>query len=186
MEQRNEFQNELFDDLAKPQRPRRIPRHKPVAKRYSILLDVTHEQAVFFVIALIIAGVIIFSLGVERGKRAAAPAPEIALELQEEVYEEAPESAEEVFEEIVTIETPKEEIPPAPPEPVQKVSRPYTIQVATYWSKPSAKREMERIRRRGMDSFIISTNGKYDVCVGEFITKDNADETITKLKNDYK
>jgi len=193
MQSKEEFQSELFEEFDKQSKKKHVRKGQPIAKGYSILLHVSHEQLVFFVIALILSSVLIFSLGVERGKRLPLPEEEIAIiprEINIEVEELTPESVNEEL-----VEAPQPQVEPKleeliktaePVKVVKEISRPYTVQVATYWSKPNASKEMEGLRRLGMQPFIIATNGKYEVCVGEYINKDEAKISIKKLKKKYK
>jgi len=172
MQSKEEFQSELFEEFDKQSKKKHVRKGQPIAKGYSILLHVSHEQLVFFVIALILSSVLIFSLGVERGKRLPLPEEEIAIiprEINIEVEELTPESVNEEL-----VEAPQPQVEPKleeliktaePVKVVKEISRPYTVQVATYWSKPNASKEMEGLRRFGMQPFKIPTNGKYEVCV---------------------
>lgn len=172
-----EFQSELFEEFIKPEKKREIQKSHPIVRRYRLFLNISYEQLVFFVIALIMIMVLVFSLGVERGKSLLeTPAP-VEPEIAREPEIELPSSTE-IQKEVV--------LKPPPQEIIKKVSKPYTIQVATYRQKKSAKKELENLRKRGLDSYIISNNGKYEVCVGEYVDRDSAKKNIKRLKKDYK
>jgi len=196
-----DFQSDLFEEAARPDPKKRPQRQHPVARGYRLSLSISYEQIVFFAIAFIMLMVLIFSLGVEKGKRLLMPPESPVLEFvkpeimpkpvitatAEKIMEESsqaletkkalavlPEPKTEKIEKSVLVDTPK------PP------SKPYTIQVATYWTKANAKRELEKLRRNKFDSFIISTNGKYEICVGEYINKAGAKADMEKLNKRYK
>ena len=198
---RIEFQRDLFEESSKPDRRRKVVKQEPIARGYRLHLNISYEQIVFFVIALIMVLVLTFSLGAERGKRLASPkAPESPTLAEFEVVAEKPETAatpERIVREIEAPETEIELSTPARPEVARTIkpvlpniaeepSKPYTIQVATYWSKNSAKKELESLRKKGFDSFIISTGGKYEICVGSYISKATAEKDMEKLKKRYK
>lgn len=182
---RKESQGELFEELTRPETRKRARKTPPVARGYNISLNISYEQIVFIVIALIMAAVLIFSLGVEKGKNAPLAGP------AEEVQPAEPEAIVEAMgpeEETALPAEAAEETQPEPvePEPIKKVSRPYTIQVATYWSKVNAKKELENLKRREWDSLIIENDGRYEVCVGSYINKDDAAADMERLKKHYK
>ena len=187
------IQGELFEELTKPKK-NRAQKGEPIAKQYRLALNISYEQLVFSVITLIMVMVLIFSLGVGRGRRLAAlnspkrveAAPAAAEESWPEIEPKIQVSSQPEAQPRKPITGPPAEPMPQPAEPIRGPSKPYTIQVATYSSKPNAKKELEKLRRRGLDSFIISGNGKYEVCVGEYVNKDNAAESIKRLKKDYK
>ena len=127
--------------------------------------------------------VLIFSFGVERGKRFLSYNKN---QLKEEPM--APMVPAEIEQPLTEPKTePKIEVSKKPePEPPSPVSKPYTIQVATYWSKSNAKSELEKLKKKGYDSFIIFNNDKYELCAGEYVDKDDAEKSIKTLKKDYK
>ena len=190
MQHGTEFQNELFEEIVKPGKEKRAPKSRHVARQYRFLFNISYEQFVFLAIALIMIMVLIYSLGVEKGRKLAAvkkpvvPAPAEYGTEPEEKYEETMGKESET---IPTHQAEVKKIPkPVRVEAVKGPSKPYTIQVATYWSKPNAKKELDKLKKLGMDPLIISNNGKYELCVGVYADRDDAREIIKKLKKDYK
>src|SRR3990167_8606766 len=108
MEQKSEYQGELFKELANPENAPRAQKNASIAKRYSVTLNVSYEHIVFLAIAFIMAGVLIFSLGVEKGKHVAESArPKPVVAIKPEAVSPAP-----------TMVEPKKEIaPPIEPKP---------------------------------------------------------------------
>ena len=63
---------------------------------------------------------------------------------------------------------------------------PYTIQVASFARGEYAKKEAMALSKKGFDNFVVS-KGKYSiVCVGKFLKKDEAGVTLTRLQKTYK
>lgn len=72
MEQKREIQAELFQEVGKhPEKRKEGHRSQPIGKRYGILFNLSYENIAFVIIALILVIAIVFSLGVEKGKRLA-------------------------------------------------------------------------------------------------------------------
>ena len=195
MQKKDEYQSELFENLTALEKKKRVRRGRHIARQYRLMLDLSYEQIIFFAIALIMVMVLVFSAGMEKGRAVvtAKVSPEAAAPKAAVKNIEPPN--ENLVSEIKSGSPEPEEEPVAEPKkPAQKqkqakvgtASKPYTIQVATYWSKPSAKKELEKLRKKGFDSFIISSNGKYEVCTGEYISKEGAKKNIEALKKDYK
>lgn len=62
----------------------------------------------------------------------------------------------------------------------------YTIQVASYARAQMAQKELDVIKKRGLEGFIL-TKGKYViVCAGKFSRKDDAKLTLNRLQKTYK
>ncbi len=62
----------------------------------------------------------------------------------------------------------------------------YTIQIASYARAQMAQKELDVIKKRGLEGFIL-TKGKYViVCAGKFSRKDDANLTLNRLQKTYK
>ena len=70
---KTDFQSDLFEEVVIPDPKKRPHRQHPVARGYRLSLSISYEQIVFFAIASIMLMVLIFSLGVEKGKRLVMP-----------------------------------------------------------------------------------------------------------------
>jgi cell division septation protein DedD len=67
---------------------------------------------------------------------------------------------------------------------------PFTIQIASFKTKDAAQTSLSKILEKGYDGFIVSKNlGDkgiwHRVYLGIFQTKPQAEETLTKVKQDY-
>jgi cell division septation protein DedD len=72
----------------------------------------------------------------------------------------------------------------APPEKV--VDKGYTVQVASYKSDSMAQKESADLKRKGLESFVITKGNYLIVCVGRFSGQDEAKKMFNKLKKQYK
>jgi cell division septation protein DedD len=75
----------------------------------------------------------------------------------------------------------------APPEKV--VDKGYTVQVASYKSDSMAQKESADLKRKGLESFVITKGNYLIVCVGRFSgaqAQDEAKKMFNKLKKQYK
>ncbi len=69
---------------------------------------------------------------------------------------------------------------------VRQVSRSrYAIQVVTYSEPHLAKQELDRLQARGERAFLIMREGRTNVYVGPFPSRDNASQKLTMLKTRY-
>lgn len=137
------------------------------------------DKIVFLSIAVIMLMVVVYALGVERGrtappkrtrepKQAAAQLPaalktriEVKPQFQAEARLQAAAPAAVV---------------------VKDASKPYTIAVASLSKKENALAEASRMRSKGFDSYVIYVDPYYVVCVGAFTDKTSAASEKELLK----
>lgn len=119
-----------------------------------------YEKVILIIIGFTITGIISFSLGIEKGKKLIGQTVQV----------------KPVIEKQALIK-----------EPVRKDSLyNYTIQVASYQSKISAQKEVDRLRKKGHLPLVLS-KGKYRVvCVGNFSDKKMATTLVLELKKQYR
>ena len=180
-----ELQPELFTEFSRePKKPERLPQITRTQK--PIFLSTTVEQIILISILLILAGCLIFFLGVLRGK---------ALGVQKKT------ASERVAVQTEPAPVPHRAAPPAAsvqPTPVPAVkavekpplnadiARPYTIQLVTYKKKDLADKEVAGLQKAGFYSFLIPSGSYYQVCVGQYQNKDDAKKDIKILGSKYK
>ena len=74
----------------------------------------------------------------------------------------------------------------AQPKPLVDLSKPYTIQVASYKDVQYAQMEEVGLKKKGYETLIL-TKGDYSIlCVGRFTNKDEANGFARRLKYQYK
>lgn len=178
MEER--YQKELFEDFDKPKKP--FPKIDNIVPKTKFSLKLSLEKTVFVSIAIIMAMVIVYALGIEKGKAmrregqamaSAAPAPAQKPQIAAQAPVPAPA--------------------PAPVQPEVQVSaqaaaqaKPYTVVVATFTRKEWAEKEIDRLRKKGVEAAIYQSGSYFLVCAGSYQTKDAAKEAMGKLRGTYK
>jgi len=132
-----------------------------------------YEKVILLIIAFITVGIISFSLGVEKGKRVAAN-----ITLPRQVV------TTDVQQPIKPITTTAVVVPPVQQPVVQQkeiLVKGYTVQIASYKFKDSAKKEAELLKKKGLSPIIIS-KGQYTVlCVGNFSDRKSAELFLTQI-----
>ncbi|MBI4436949.1 MAG: SPOR domain-containing protein [Candidatus Omnitrophica bacterium] len=69
---------------------------------------------------------------------------------------------------------------------VEKPVKKFTIQVASYQEKKVAEREVERLRKQGVEAFLITSGKSVALCIGAFETRGSADRAVAELQKRYK
>lgn len=176
-------------------------------ERYRVTLRL--DQILAGLIALIVVYVLIFSFGVEKGKRLGmaelraerAKNERMMQELSAKVFSTR-YSADDAgdlpktprFEKAVnasvsqpTVATEKaamseKGIAAGKPTTPQGLGGKYTIQLITFTSQKAAEREMKRLMEKGYQTFVIPSGRFLQVCVSAFETRDKAVRALGELK----
>lgn len=166
-------------------------------ERYRVTLRL--DQALVGAIGLLVVYVLIFSFGVEKGKRLGMAELQAERTKHERVMRElggklfsAATIAEKTFpvKAEVKIETP---VPlpasvaaesdvfesSAPSRPVGK----YTIQLITFKSQSAVDREIKKLSEKGYQGFVIPSGSFLQVCVNGFQTRQEANRILSELKS---
>ncbi len=175
-------------------------------------LSISLDKLLFGLLAGLIFFVLVFSLGVQYGKRSAL---ESLLKSERSAGSQTPGTlarvrgeprAPTVLGALLTpaevpakIETgagvPVEEPVPrvdawgsamdtgAVAEPLERAG--YTIQLITYLALERAAREVERLRQDGFDSFIIPSGQFFQVCADTFESREAAKGRLAQVKQDF-
>lgn len=169
------------------------------------------DQAIIAVLALMVAYVLVFSFGVESGKRFAmaeikaerSMRERMARELGEKIFSnsaaataagaqtEAPVSTDLSKIKAVTPLKTSEVIPAAKqadaPQSETQPSRPsagkFAIQTVTFTSKAAAEKHVKLLVSKGYQGMIIPRGKFQQVCVTGFENKEKALQTMTRLKS---
>jgi hypothetical protein len=171
MDEKRQMQQELFQEFVESQK-RRQPK-QTLSQRPRWVLPLALEHIILVVIAVILLGVVSFSLGVERGKAIINRAEELTLpklERQLSVDIEEPFEGAEVQQDIEKQKPHAQLMEEVPVEPLPY----YTVQVASYLRKEPADAQAEKLIDNGYEAF-VELNGKYYVVyAGRFKDKDQA------------
>ena len=174
-------------------------------------LTLSVESLVIFTILGIMVALFSFSLGVERGKHLAAQALDervssawnvgartmavpavaaVAVQQAQPQLRVLPNHGYLSLN-IRRVQPVSMERAVARPKPVNIVTTAatgnrFTLQAATYGNEEYAKQDALLLKAKGFQSFLIK-NGKYWlVCVGNFVSKENASEFTRKLPGQYR
>jgi len=115
------------------------------------------DKLVFISIAIIMLMVVVYALGVERGRK--IPPKRIGAAVQQTVPAKEPAEIRP---------QPSVQVVPAAKEAAVK---PYTIAVASLVKRETALREAARMNSNGFEAFVIFKEPYYVVCIGAFADK---------------
>lgn len=161
MNENRNYQPELFDEFSKNQKKGRMF-FKKLPKVQKINIIVSQEKLIFFAMAIIILFIIIFSLGIERGKKIEAA----------RYFKEAKYAQKTVEHEVVAAISVEQKI--------------FTVQVAAFKKLPQANKEVKKLKEKN-DNVFIEKRGDYNIVyVGKFKNKQEALKKQNKLKTKYK
>ncbi len=62
----------------------------------------------------------------------------------------------------------------------------YTIQVASYKAEKYGQQEIELLKKKGTTGFLMQKGNYFILCVGKFANKNEADKILGKLRKQYK
>ncbi|OGW83641.1 MAG: hypothetical protein A2987_04670 [Omnitrophica bacterium RIFCSPLOWO2_01_FULL_45_10] len=206
--ERETYQKELFE-FNKPRKSkffrfRDILPKVHLDNRLSIAL--TLERVIFISIGITLLMVVIYALGVEKGKTlqmsAALPqvrdlkkAPVAQKETENPVSRPAIaklESKEKTALTPVALDTPqgtdmgaKEVVQKGP---VREKAGTFTIVAATFIQKDKALQEVDRLKRRAFDAFLRQSDAYFQVCIGVYPDKESGPSrrALSKVRQIYK
>lgn len=173
-----ENQPELFEYLDNQKQKRYKKPKLFTRKKIHILLS--YENIVLFGIVFLMVLVLIFSLGVERGKRINIAKRDSVNQTIEEKYKDAISTEEDVTVGKDSLNLKK------PEDKKVELTAFYTIQVITYKEGPMVEKEMQRLREKGYHPFVIPHGNLRQICVGKFESRSLAEKALIRLRRRYK
>ena len=176
-----------------------------VARPRYLLKDLTLsiENIIVLCIIFVMAAVLFFSFGVERGKqivKGTLAEPPVAVTVLPAPEGPSGKVAQRSLPPAGNIKAQKSASPlqaagsrqqqtPAitnnVPSSEKKENGTFTIQVASFKEKGKAQMEAKRLKSKGYEIFVLPKGKHSIVCVGKFAIKDEAMEFSNKLKNTY-
>ena len=164
-------------------------------------LTLSLENSIVLCIIFVMALVLFFSFGVERGKRIALRSDTDSEEGKiihtvrddnaQKPEQPVPVAGQEervVFPVNVPEEIREEQDPAVKPplEKNQEQEKLFTIQVASFKLEKYANQEADRLRKSGHSDTFVMPKGDYSiVCVGKFMQRDEAKKFSSKLRKRY-
>lgn len=190
-----ERQQELFEEFS-PSSPKRVERIPALAKSNKpILITTTTEQILLASILGILVLCSIFFIGVLRGKSLQTSVMQDPVSPQRLVAPVKPTTSARAV--MVAPASPAQAIAAAnrvslpasvaaSPLEAPYSTKPYTIQLVTHRGRQMAETEVMNLRKAGNVSFIIPSGEYYQVCVGQFSSKDEAKKQLKSLSGRFK
>jgi len=128
-----------------------------------------YEKSILIVISLLVIGIISYSLGVKKGRRALGNTNEPVASLPK-----------------LEVTVPAMAVLPQelPLEPANKSG--YAIQVASFKTDSYAKKEVEILKARGYKALTLDKGAHVIVCVGDFKNEAEAQSMLSALRRYYK
>lgn len=159
------YQLELFNG-AKGSIPKR-----PLGSRFFNFLH-RHEKKFLVIIGIAVSCIISFSLGVKKGRELAVARSTASFDLAAvpNQAQEKPELSQQ--EKPLTIKN--------------NIAQGYTVQLASYKTKKFADLEAKTLKEKGLMPFVLCKGNYVILCVGKFSDKEEARNSMSKLKNRYK
>ena len=178
-DKQKETQHELFEEFSPA--PKKAERFPSIAKTHKpILLSTTLEQLLMVSIMFILGLCGVFFLGVLRGKDLVVRLP------QAPAVSAPPPAAGRVSAPPAPSAQPSTVGIPGVTHLTPAAEKPYTIQLVTHRKKEFAEAEMAVVRRMGYVSFIIPSGEYFQVCAGQYATKEAAKKDLTVFLTRYK
>ena len=173
------MQGELFNDSSRP--GTEFPKPSPAESwlnRFRITLRIDHLSVI--AISALILYVLVFSFGVEKGKRMAFREQEAEQARQKRMAEELQGVQAQTPSPEAALGTELETTEPASPVLTGK----YTIQLITFTNRPKAEEEVKKLRAKGYRAFMIPSGKFFPVCVEAFDEISAAREKLDELQSE--
>ena len=157
----------------------------------AIGITLSLERLIFISIGLVLALVLVYAIGVERGKSISVKAPS-APAIQPEPKPLAASQKPVVSGAAVnSADRPRAPVSlPAQPKvltnAVHVADKPYTIVAVTFSGKTTASAAVERLRKDGFDAYLYQSDPYFQVCVGAFSDRAAGQATLNRIKQRYK
>ncbi len=184
-----ETQQELFEQFS--QEPKKAERFPGLPRSQKpILLSTNTEQLLMggILVILLLCGV--FFLGVLRGKSIVRSALTSSRTIQAspaaptiETHQKRSQTTPAVS---PTISMAPERAQNPGPAAVEASAKPYTIQLVTHRKKSLAEAEMAALQQMGFTSSIIPSGEYFQVCAGQYASKEEAKKDQARFSSKYK
>ena len=174
----NEYQRELFEEFKKEEPALKKLAKKVLPQKRPHIIQIPLEGGIVSAILVLLLLIIAFAIGVETGKKQEAVAKQEVIDIAAKVEE----SSEKVV--LYKEEQVRE------PEVVEKVEeepidRPYTIQLIAYKDKRRARAKVKDLEAKGDKATIIERKGWFQICVGSYLNKQEAEKDLRRLSSIY-
>lgn len=180
MDEKRQVQKELFEEFGSTEK-RKYPKNL-LEQKSRRTITLLYEHLAFIAIGIIVLSIIVFSLGVEKGKSIGLKRGSLKVEEREDADRPKLAKADQQAEEMAIEE--ETEIAPLQKREKEPVSG-YTVQVASYKSEGFAKSRVDKLRSEGYEAFALRKGSHYIMCIGRFRDKESAVSEMKKLRKIY-
>ncbi|MDP8293010.1 MAG: SPOR domain-containing protein [Candidatus Orphnella occulta] len=180
MDEKRQVQKELFEEFGSPEK-RRYPKNL-FENKSNRTITLLYEHIAFIIIGIIVLSIIVFSLGVERGKSVRLKRVSLAAENKKDIDNIVLSKADKDAE-VAVIEEEKALLPL--PEYEEEPLPAYTVQVASYASESFAKGRVDKLISEGYEAFALHKGSYYIMCIGRFRDKEDAVSEMKRLRKQY-
>lgn len=151
-----------------------LPKADFDGRPFAIMLSI--DKLIFICIGIIMLMVIMFALGVERGK---SVTPKVSLPVAQQAI--AQQKTQPVKAQPVAVTT-------TVPKIVPVAANPYSIVIMALTKNQTAQAEIEKAKKSGFNAFISYSTPYYLVCIGAFPNKESvtAKQELIRVKRVYK
>ena len=168
------YQKELFK-FEKPKRlfPKLISIFPKADFEGKVLITFTLERVIFISIGIIMLMVIVYAMGVEKGKSV----DKVSIVSSAKVQPERLSQSQPVKAQVLIAKP----IAPAP-ESIRDVGKPYTIVAVTFTRKDTAAQEVNYLKKEGFDATVVQSDSYLLVCIGAYPDKNSSQSKMALSK----
>ena len=157
----------------------------------AIGITLSLERMIFISIGLVLAMVLVYAIGVERGKSISVKAPSAPAIQQEPKPLAVSRKPLASGAAVKPAERPRAPVS-LPPRPkvltsaVHAADKPYTIVAATFSRNDTASAAVKALGADGFDAYLYQSDPYFQVCVGAFSDRAAGQATLNRIKQRYK
>ena len=174
----DESQKEFFEEFKSEERGLKRIAGRIAQRKKSSHIYLSIENTVFITIVILMALVISFALGVEKGKRHVVAVPEEIEPAPAPILKDAPEPE------------PKRVAPATPAAAPQEVAKEaaviYMVQLISYKEKRKAEKEIRTLSGKRIEAVIAPSGEWFQVCAGRYENFDKAEKAKKEFEKTYK
>ena len=188
----SDYQDELFREFSEgiPSKKGRFGNVRESLLRSKM---VSFEQILFASIGALIILVLVFSLGVERGRQMTKTCqiPEVRLVTPVLPKEEKVTAVNQSQQDGAPVSSQKEiavaaqELPKTEIVQTKKETKGYTVQIVTYKDKKSAEKLQKEIHSKGQKTFLMPKGELMVLCIGEYTTSSEAGKATQLFRKQF-
>ncbi len=196
MNMNKEMQTDLFEQSNQRAKKRmRYPSLKQIFPYGLVNIRLSYEGIIFSSIIFLLICVVIFSLGMERGRILHQKRQKNVLAIEKRIS-----GINHTDNASLVKVIPKPTAIPSVHAKTKSLPRPeagghksvsqtekyrYTIQVFAYKDRAMAMEKTEQLVRDGYKPFIIYSRNLYQICIGKYLSKENAKRDLSLLSKKY-